>query len=158
LDWAAHLVYRALVWRERRHAGAADRGWCGEGGPTDAKTQHLKVGARGETLAYWYLRRTGYAIVARNRRPHGRSGELDMVGWDGPVLAFVEVKTRTGEAAGLPETALSSDQQKRIVKSAWEYMRRLKRRPAAYRFDVASVLWDPARGFQVRVIKDAFKE
>jgi len=83
---------------------------------------------------------------------------LDMVGWDGPVLAFVEVKTRTGEAAGPPEMAVGSDQQKRIVKSAWEYMRRLKRKPAAYRFDVASVLWDPARGFQVRVIKDAFKE
>lgn len=83
---------------------------------------------------------------------------MDMVGWDGPVLAFVEVKTRTGEAAGPPEMAISLEQQKRIVNSAWEYMRRLKREPAGYRFDVASVLWDPERGFQVRVIKDAFKE
>lgn len=158
MDWTAHLVYRALVWRERRRAGAAGSGRFREGVAFDAKAQHLKVGARGETLAYWYLRHVGYAIVARNRRPHGRSGELDMVGWDGPVLAFVEVKTRTGEAAGPPEMALSYDQQKRIIRSAWEYMRRLKRKPAGYRFDVASVLWDPAKGFQVRVIKDAFKE
>ncbi len=158
MDWAAHLVYRALVWKERRRAGVARVGRRGEDAPADAKTRHLKVGARGETLAYWYLRQAGYAIVARNRRPHGRRGELDMVGWDGPVLAFVEVKTRTGEAAGPPEMAVSYDQQKRIFKSAWEYMRRLKRQPAAYRFDIASVLWDPARGYHVRVIKDAFKE
>ncbi|HKT12623.1 MAG TPA: YraN family protein [Terriglobia bacterium] len=116
------------------------------------------MGARGETLAYWYLRHAGYAIVARNRRAHGRRGELDMVGWDGPVLAFVEVKTRTGDAAGPPEMAISSEQQKRIVNSAWDYMRRLKQKPEGYRFDVASVLWNPAKGFQVRVIKDAFKE
>jgi putative endonuclease len=81
-----------------------------------------------------------------------------MVGWDGPVLAFIEVKTRTGEVAGPPEMALGPDQQRRIVNSAQEYMRRLKRKPAGYRFDIASVLWDPAMGYRVRVIKDAFRE
>jgi putative endonuclease len=156
MDWVAHLVYDALVWREKRRATAG--GTASELGASESTTRHLKVGARGETLAYWHLRNAGYAIVARNRRPHSRSGELDLVGWDGPVLAFIEVKTRSGEQAGRPETALTSDQQRRIVKSAWEYMRRLKRRPAAYRFDIASVLWDPARGYQVRVIKDAFQE
>jgi putative endonuclease len=156
MDWVAHLIYGALVWREKRRATA--------GGPpreliaSESVTRHLKVGARGETLAYWHLRDAGYSIVARNRRPHPRSGELDLVGWDGPVLAFIEVKTRSSEQAGRPETALSFDQQRRIVKSAWGYMRRLKRRPAAYRFDIASVLWDPASGYQVRVIKDAFQE
>ncbi len=156
MDWVARLVYGALVRREKRLATAAGRG--GHPIKPGATARHLKVGARGETLAYWYLRHAGYAIVARNRRPRGRAGELDMVGWDGPVLAFIEVKTRSGEQAGRPETALSHDQQKRIVNSAWEYMRRLKRQPAAYRFDIASVLWDPARGYQVRVIKDAFGE
>jgi putative endonuclease len=156
LDWVAHLVYGVLVWREKRRATAG--GPSRQPGAPDAATRHLKVGARGETLAYWHLRHAGYAIVARNRRPHARSGELDVVGWDGPVLAFIEVKTRSGEQAGRPETALSHDQRRRIVKSAWEYMRRLKRQPAAYRFDIASVLWDPARGYQVRVIKDAFKD
>ena len=156
MDWVAHLVYGALVWREKRRASAAGRG--NPASAPDTKTRHLKVGARGETLAYWHLRRAGYAIVARNRRPHARSGELDMVGWDGPVLAFIEVKTRTGEEAGSPEMAVRHGQRRRIVKSALEYMRRLKRQPAAYRFDIASVLWDPARGYRVRVIKDAFKQ
>jgi len=156
LDWVARLVYGALVWSEKRRAEAAPDGR--QAGGSDATPQHVKVGARGERLAYWYLRRGEYTIVARNRRPHSRSGELDLVGWDGPVLAFIEVKTRTGTEAGPPESAVSFEQQRRIVKSAWEYMRRLKQRPAAYRFDIASVLWDPAKGYQVRVIKDAFKE
>ncbi|MEJ2007237.1 MAG: YraN family protein [Acidobacteriota bacterium] len=156
MDWVARLVYGALVWEEKRRARAARRGGQADG--SDAKQHHLKVGARGEKLAYWHLRRAGYAIVARNRRPHSGSGELDLVGWDGPVLAFIEVKTRSGTEAGLPESAVSFEQQRRIVKSAQEYMRRLKRKPAAYRFDIASVLWDPAEGYQVCVLKDAFKE
>ena len=152
----ARLVYRALIWSERRRARAAGLGREAAEGSDDAR--HLKVGARGETLTYWYLRRAGYTIVARNRRPHSHSGELDMIGWDGPVLAFIEVKTRTGIEAGPPETAVGHEQKKRIVRSAQEYMRRLPQRPAAYRFDIASVLWDPAMGYQVRLIKDAFKE
>lgn len=155
MDWVARLVYGGLVWREKRSAKTSGRER--QGSEPDAGAQHLKVGARGETLAYWHLRRAGYMIVARNRRPHSRSGELDMVGWDGPVLVFIEVKTRTGTEAGHPDTAVTPAQQKRIVKSAEEYMRRLKRKPAAYRFDIASVLWNPAAGYQVRVIKDAFK-
>jgi putative endonuclease len=81
-----------------------------------------------------------------------------MVGWDGPVLAFIEVKTRTGGEAGPPEAAVGHSQQRRIVKSAQEYMRKLRHRPEAYRFDVASVLWDSAAGYRVRVIKGAFRE
>ena len=156
MDWVAHLVYGALLRRERRRARLASRGV--QNRRRDEKARHLQVGARGETLAYWYLRHAGYSIVARNRRPQSRSGELDMVGWDGPVLAFIEVKTRTGEEAGRPEMALSRDQQRRIVRGAREYMRRLKRKPAGYRFDIASVLWDPVMGYRVRVIKDAFRE
>lgn len=156
MDWVARLVYGALVWKEKRGARAAGRNQ--QISEADARTEHLKIGARGETLAYWSLRRGGYVIVARNRRPHSRAGELDMVGWDGPVLAFIEVKTRTGKEAGPPESAVSVNQQRRIVKSAQEYMRRLKQKPAAYRFDIASVSWDPAAGYEVRVIKDAFKE
>jgi Uncharacterised protein family UPF0102 len=60
------------------------------------------MGVRGETFAYWYLRRHGYVIVCRNFRAPGVKGEIDLVGFDGPVLAFVEVKTRTSKPDAPP--------------------------------------------------------
>jgi putative endonuclease len=146
----ADLMYRGLVWKERqraRHSSPAP--------PSEA--EHLKTGARGETLAYWYLRHAGYTMVARNRRARSGEGELDLIGWDGPILSFVEVKTRTTTDAGPPEVAVSKAKQRRIARAANEYLRRLHRKPPSYRFDIASVAWDSAAGLQVRLIKDAFK-
>ncbi|MBZ5514340.1 MAG: YraN family protein [Acidobacteriia bacterium] len=149
----ARIMYRALVWKERQRA-LRENGVAGEG---FSKAQHLATGQRGETLAYWYLRRAGYTIVARNRPARSGKGEVDMVAWDGPVLAFVEVKTRTSEEGGRPEEAVSRAKQQRITKVAREYLRRLRRRPVNYRFDIVSVSWHPKAGCQVRLIKDAFK-
>ncbi len=149
------LMYGALIWKERqrarRESGSLPEGKSGE------RAVHLITGERGETLAYWYLRRAGYIIVARNRRGRSGSGELDLVGWDGPVLAFVEVKTRTTLEGGPPEAAVSRAQQKRIAKAAREYVRKLRRGRVNYRFDIASIVWDAESGYRVRLIKDAFK-
>ncbi|HEY6250576.1 MAG TPA: YraN family protein, partial [Candidatus Angelobacter sp.] len=60
-----------------------------------AKAVHLTTGTRGEEEAYFYLRRQGYVIIARNYRTPRAHSELDMVGWDGETLCFIEVKTRT---------------------------------------------------------------
>ena len=146
-------MYGALVWKERQRARRKREPASREG--HSGRPAHLITGERGETLAYWHLRQAGYTIVARNRR--SKSGEMDMVGWDGPVLAFVEVKTRTSDAAGPPELAVARRQQKRIARAAHEYLRRLNKQPAAFRFDIVSVSWDDAAGFRVRLIKDAFK-
>ena len=153
MSWFAHVIYRALEWKERQRA-RRDRPSSRK---VSAEVVHLETGKRGETLAYWYLRQAGYTIVARNRRPDAGPGELDLVGWDGPVLAFVEVKTRTSSEAGPPEEAVTRAQQKRIARAAQDYLRRLKQKPVNFRFDIASVSWDPTRGFQVRLIRDAFK-
>jgi len=149
----ARLIYRALVWKERQRARLGNPSGGEESGEGPA---HLATGKRGETLAYWYLRRAGYTIVARNRRLHGV--ELDLIGWDGPVLAFIEVKTRTSLVAGPPESAVNRGKRKRIIKAANHYMRRLQRKTLTYRFDITSVAWDAQAGFQVQLIKDAFKE
>jgi putative endonuclease len=149
----AQFMYRALVWKERQRARFARRSSV----VAESEAEHLRTGTRGETLAYWYLRQAGYTIVARNRHARSGAGELDLVGWDGPVLSFVEVKTRTSAAAGPPELAVSRAKQKRIAKAAGEYLRRIRRKPLSYRFDIASVAWDPEAGLRVRLIKDAFK-
>jgi putative endonuclease len=149
----ARLMYRALVWKERQRAQRAASLQQEKPGQCES----LDLGARGETLAYWYLRQTGYTIVARNWRARSGAGELDLVGWEGPTLAFVEVKTRTSEAAGPPEEAVSPNKQKRVIRAAKEYLRQLRRKPVSCRFDVVSVSLHPKEGLQVRLIKDAFQ-
>ena len=181
----ARLMYRALVWKERQRARQVRRGAATSAAPnenqqtdgdesrgptpgssvplrtergrTSAQAEHLATGARGETLAYWYLRRAGYTIVARNRRSTS-GGELDLVGWDGAVLAFIEVKTRSSLEAGPPEAKVLPEQRRRIIRGARDYLKKLKRKDVTYRFDIASVLWDDEEGYQVRLIKDAFRE
>src|ERR1700723_1471653 len=51
-----------------------------------AKQRARRTGVRGETYGYWYLRRHGYILVARNFTYPGIRGEIDMVGYDSPVL------------------------------------------------------------------------
>ena len=155
MDWIACLIYGGLVWKERQRAKWASIPGQRQG--QEGKKKHLELGARGETLVYWHLRRAGYVIIGRNRRPRRGQGELDIIAWDGPVLAFVEVKTRRSEGGGPPETAVSRRQEERIVQSAREYMKRLKRKPQAYRFDIAGVLWDSIAGYKVHVVRDAYK-
>src|SRR5260370_33588859 len=72
-----------------------------------AKQRARRTGVRGETYAYWYLRRQGYVMIARNFTYRGMKGEIDLVGYDGGTVAFVEVKTRTaaGGGVGTPEEA-----------------------------------------------------
>ncbi len=73
--------------------------------PPPKNAQARRTGVRGETYAYWYLRRHGYIVVARNYMRPGIKGEIDMVGYDGPVLAFVEVKTRAAQAIAIRRSA-----------------------------------------------------
>ncbi len=143
----ARLVYATLEWKWRRQATA----------PGPASVDHLEIGRRGEKLAYWFLRRNGYTMVARNLRLRYGVAELDLVGWDGEVLAFIEVKTRTSEQFGAPESAVSAMQQQRIAYAAQFYLRRLKQKAVNYRFDIVSVTWQPKEGYQLKIIKDAFK-
>jgi len=153
MGWLARLMYRALARKERQRAQRAALLHQEVRGKSDIPD----LGVRGETLAYWYLRQAGYTVVARNWRARSGAGELDLVAWEGPILAFVEVKTRTSEAAGPPEEAVSPNKQKRVIRAAQEYLRQLRRKPMSCRFDVVSVSSNPEEGLQVRLIKDAFQ-
>jgi putative endonuclease len=159
MAWWSRAVYGVLLWRERRDALRAKNRAPVPGPPHGPRLDaHLATGRRGERLAYWHLRQAGYTVVARNRRPGAREGELDIVAWDGPVLAFVEVKTRTSGDAGPPESSVHTKQRRRILQSAQAYLSRLGKRDVSYRFDIASVSWNADCGFEVRVFKNAFRD
>jgi len=82
--------------------------------------QRMGLGHRGEELAAQELQRRGYEIVARNWRCE--IGEADIVARRGPVWAFVEVRTRRGEAYGSPEESITPRKQARMRAVAERYM------------------------------------
>lgn len=121
------------------------------GGPA-----HLDTGRRGEDEAYFYLRRQGYVMVARNyRSPRSRS-ELDLVGWDGETLCFIEVKTRTTRQVMPAEAAVNPEKQRDLAQVAREFVLKAKGDPP-YRFDVVSVYLEPGRTADITLFKDAFR-
>jgi putative endonuclease len=102
---------------------------------------HLKVGRRGEEDAYFYLRRHGYVMVARNFRSPRCRGEIDLIGWDRDVLCFVEVKTRTTHDVMPPEAAVDWHKRREVAEVAREYRRKLP--PSCqWRFDIVSVYYE----------------
>ena len=92
---------------------------------------HLALGQRGERLAAAYLERQGYRLVARNFvLPVGRNrrgaivnAEIDIVGYDGPVLCFIEVKTRASDWYAAPEANVDLRKQRQITRAARVYRR-----------------------------------
>jgi len=117
-----------------------------------------RTGVRGETYAYWYLRRNGYVMIARNFTYRGMKGEIDLVGYDGETLAFVEVKTRTSprDEFGSPEDAVTPDKQRLLSRMARQFVREYRAKNAPFRFDVLAIEASPGRRPAVRLHKGAF--
>jgi len=111
-------------------------------------TQGRRIGQRGEEDAYFYLRRLGYVMVARNYRSPRHHGEIDLIGWDHDVLFFVEVKTRTTHDVKSAEAAVDREKRHALRKVVGDYLQSLPRRkfPEAppWRFDVLTVYYDPS--------------
>lgn len=124
-------------------------------GKASAAPGHLRTGQRGEEEAYFHLRRRGYIIVARNYRSPRSHSELDLVGWEGDILCFVEVKTRTTRDVKPAEAAVDAEKQRRLAEVAREFLRKTKGNPP-FRFDVVSIYLEDGRKPQVELFKNAF--
>jgi putative endonuclease len=141
---------------------------------TSPQQAHLRTGRQGERLAYYFLRRLGYTMVARNWRTRGRRGEIDLIGWDGAVLCFIEVKTRSSHGLAPAEAAVNWAKQRELRGMAALYLRNFesertdpnpnesqrnsrtrKRRPPS-RFDVVSVYLAAGVPPEIELFKDAF--
>ncbi len=145
---------------------------------SQALPKHLVTGKRGEEAAYFYLRERGYVIVARNWTSRRRKGEIDLIGWDGDALCFIEVKTRSTRDVKPAEAAVDRDKQSELRAMAREYQWRMTRRAdradyrtatnavssdksaseMPYRFDVVSVYYDGEKRdvTQITLFQNAF--
>jgi putative endonuclease len=107
---------------------------------------HRKTGQHGEEEAYFYLRRRGYVMVARNFRSPRHHGEIDLIGWDKDVLCFIEVKTQTTHDVKPAEAAVDREKRRALRKVVRDYLQALpdKMFPElpAWRFDVLTVYFE----------------
>jgi putative endonuclease len=113
------------------------------------------LGERGEDFAARYLKRLGYRIV--DRHVDMRVGELDIVAVDGRTVVFVEVKTRSTDAAGSPLDAIDDLRQQRSTRAALAYLSSHGLLECSARFDVVALTWPKgARRPTVQHVRDAF--
>jgi putative endonuclease len=115
----------------------------------------VELGKSGEDLACQELTRLGYSVLAR--RYHTRVGEIDIVAREGPVVAFIEVKTRSSDRYGHPAEAVTFWKQRRIGQMARHYLMRFHLADVLCRFDVVCVWTRPGEAPRVELIRDAFR-
>jgi putative endonuclease len=116
-----------------------------------AVAPHIDLGRRGERVAADYLCALGFELVAsnfklnvgRNRRGTVVQSEIDLVAYDGPVLCFVEVKTRASDWFAAPEANVDLRKQRQVTRAARAYRRLLGQQGVPHRYDVVAVILPP---------------
>ena len=130
---------------------------AGRRGRIAASPAHLRTGIAGEDAACSYLRRKGYVVVARRWSSGNLRGDLDLIAWQGPLLCFVEVKTRTAHDMAPAEAMVDTHKRNVLRRLARQYVRQLPGEafPNA-RFDVISVYLLPGAAPEIFHFESAF--
>jgi putative endonuclease len=118
---------------------------------------HLLTGIEGEDAARSYLQRKDYIVVAHRWSSGNLPGDLDLIAWQGPLLCFVEVKTRTAHDMAPAEAAIDNHKRNVLRRLARQYVRQLpgETTPEA-RFDVFSVYLLPGAAPEFAHFENAF--
>ena len=116
----------------------------------------LPRGRHFETLAEDLLIKRGWRVLDRNVRLLHK--EIDLVVEKDGLVAFVEVKGRSGPAFGHPLEAITWRKRRAIsiVASAW--MARSDFRARSYRFDAVSVRMMPGGAVELEHVEGAWTE
>jgi putative endonuclease len=140
MGWMAQVRISAV---ERTLAGL---NWVSRRRGASSMPAHLVTGIDGEDAAFFYLRRKGYTVVARRWSAGNVPGDLDLIAWQGPMLCFIEVKTRTAHDIAPAESSVDSHKRNTLRRLARQYVRQLPQEIAPQaRFDVLSVYMVPGK-------------
>lgn len=116
--------------------------------------EHIDLGKKGEAIAIGFLKNQGYTVLDTNWR--SGKNEIDIIAKDssGRYLVIVEVKTRRSLYGGEPESAVTFDKQKALIRAANAYVR-IKNSTEEIRFDIVSIVINQ-EGEKISHIEDAF--
>ncbi len=105
-------------------------------------TRQQTVGRWGEDLAAQYLQAHDCELIDRNvRTPYG---EIDLIVRQGGVIVFVEVKARSSDAFGPPETAVTARKQVHLLQAAQAYLQ-AHNEEGDWRVDVVAIRGRPGQ-------------
>lgn len=99
-----------------------------------------KLGNAGEDLACRYLERNGYEILERNKS-YPKVCEIDIIAKRKNKLYFVEVKTRTTDAFGLPGDAVDRRKLAHIRQGVSLYLQEVRQKE--FQVDVIAITLKP---------------
>lgn len=112
-----------------------------------------QLGQAGEAAAADFFRTRGYAVFAQGYR-HGRA-EVDLIlRYGNDLLVFVEVKTRSSNQYGTPETFVS-ERKKELFRLAATHLQHELDWCGDIRFDIVA-LTQLSQGFRIEHFEDAF--
>lgn len=112
------------------------------------------LGARGESLAWGYLKKQGYEILEKNFRT--KLGEIDVIASKRRTLVFIEVKTRRNHNFGLPEEAIDWKKRRKMVRIAELYLQSKRWENKEARFDILSITWNGKEEPAFNLLENAF--
>jgi putative endonuclease len=139
----AHVGKLARLWIDAQEWGLERLDPLGARmGRTQPIAPHLATGLQGELATLFELRRRGVTVVARRWTSARMRGDVDLIGWDGDRLCFIEVKTRTARDLMPAESAVDEDKREMVRGLARAYLRAFperERNTIPVRFDVVSV-------------------
>lgn len=130
-------------------------------------SQTKLLGNRGEEIASKFLETNGFRLVAANfvvPVGRGRKGvlinaEIDLIAYDGEILCFIEVKTRSSDSFVAPETNIDLRKQRQITRAAKVYRKIFRLYETTFRYDaVTVVLPDKASKPRIRLLKNFWTE
>ncbi|SDK99923.1 putative endonuclease [Clostridium cochlearium] len=115
-----------------------------------------EIGNIGESMAENFLIKNGYIILDKNFSC--KLGEIDIIGKDGNIISFVEVKSRFGNLYGSPGESVNFSKQYKIYKTAQLYILKKKLNKFYFRFDVIEIIFNHYNdNYSIKLIKDAFQ-
>ncbi len=112
------------------------------------------LGDRGEAIAARHLELSGWRILDRNYRLGHK--EIDLVAARDGVVAFVEVKTRSGRGYGHPLEAITARKRREIRQVALAWIAEHGRPGHTYRFDAVAILLPAGGPPSVEHVEDAW--
>ncbi|HLO26273.1 MAG TPA: YraN family protein [Geobacteraceae bacterium] len=121
---------------------------------SEAGSDKLALGARGEAIAAAYLKGQKFTIVERNFRC--RCGEVDIIARDGKSFVFIEVKARRTLSFGPPQLAVTPFKQRQISKAALTWLAKNRLHETNARFDVIAILLREHEVPAIEHIRNAF--